>query len=429
MRILRIHSWDGNLGGAEDYLRAVTPLLAARGHQTRIIEFVDRTPADPRPFEQVELVPSGGWARIRTDVFSSARIQGVIDEARREFKPDVVHLHHFDAGFTSIAHALRGLDTPLLFTAHDAELVCPISTLVKPGNVICEGGVRFRCLTTGCEVGWGGGPYNLLQRHRFDRAVAPKVQAYLCPSRSLTNYLDQNGYRPTVHVASFAQIPAEVRATPLPTPAPETPPTVGYLGRLESNKGLQFLLPAIAQAAKAIPTLRLDIAGEGSYRASLESLARDLGIADRILWRGPLRGPAKEEWFRGVHLLAVPSNVFENFPLVALEGLVRGRPVVATNVGGIPDIVEDGVTGRLAPIADAPALARAIAGSLQDLPAARALASAGRTRVLTEFTPEQHVERLLAVYAAVLAGRPLRSRMEADELRTGPVTPVPPAED
>jgi glycosyltransferase involved in cell wall biosynthesis len=406
MRILRIHSWDGQPGGGEEVIRTVSLRLEAAGHPQCIVELVDRPPAAPTPLERPFMVPSGGWGRIRTDLWSERRLLDFLRDAYREFHPDLVHLHHYDAGFASIARALAEFPAPLVFTAHDAELVCPISTLVKPGNVVCEGGVRLRCLTTGCEVGWGG-PFNILQRRSFDRHVAPRVRAYLAPSRSIQGYLERNGYAPAVRLPSFAEIPESVRIAPPQPPADDRPPTVGFLGRLERTKGVQVLLPALAALAREYPTIRLEVGGDGPFRPELERQAHELGVSDRVAWRGAVRGPEKEAFFAGIHVLAFPSIVFENFGLVALEALARGRPVVASDIGGIPDLVEDGRTGRLVPIGDAPALARALGELLREPARAAELAGEGRRRVLREFTPEVHLERLLAVYEAVREGRPI----------------------
>ena len=408
MRVLRLDSWEGAPGGAQEYVREVTSELAARGHESRVLQLTDRPPSLEPPVGVHLAVPPGRLAHAGRDVVPDERLARRIGAEIASFRPDLVSLHHFDARFATVAHSLSRLEVPLLFAAHDAELVCPISTLVRPGGVICDGGVRFRCLVTGCRVGLGG-PYNLWQTRVFDRVLRPRVAAYLCPSRSLQEYLHSNGYRPALHLPSFARIPNELRDRPTPRPPPDTPPTVGFLGRLEWYKGVHDLIHAVAILSTRHPTLRLEIAGDGPYRGHLESLARRLGVADRVAFRGHLSGEAKESWFAGLHVAAAPSNMWENFPLVALEALVRGRPVVATRIGGIPDIVEDGESGYLVEIDRPDEIADRIDRLLSDPDRAWGMGALGRARVLERFTPERHVTRLLSVYEAVLAGRPLES--------------------
>ena len=415
MRVLRVDSWEGEIGGGQVYIRSVADALSERGHPQRLLNLVTERPTAPRADEEYVVTAPTARARLLSDLGSSAAFESAFRGILEEFKPELIHLHRFDTMFTPIARALGDVDLPIVFTAHDAEIVCPISTLIQPGGVVCDGGVRFRCLVTGCRVGWGG-PYNLWQTRVFDQQLAPRIAAFLCPSSLLTTYLHRNHYRPAIHLPPFARIPEAVRAAPYPPPPTDGPPTVGYLGRLEPYKGVQDLLEAIAILSRQEPKLRLTVAGAGGYRSTLEARARALGVSDRVEWRGDVRGAEKEDWFRSINVLAVPSNVWENFGLVALEALTRGRPVVATDFGGLPDIVQDGETGRLVPVSDPGRLAEALRETLADRDRSARWAAEGRRRALERFTPELHVARLLDVYRAVLDRASLGSPMEADAL-------------
>ncbi len=415
LRVLRLDSWSGRPGGGQEYVRSVADELAAAGHGQRLIQLTDWRPEAPRPDERYLGRPSSPVARLGRDLVDDPALAAVFREEVRSFHPDLVHLHHFDASFTPIARLLAASEIPLVVTAHDAELVCPISTLVRPGGVICDGGIRPRCLFTGCRVGLGG-PYNLAQRAVFDSVLAPRTRVFLCPSRRLAEYLDANGYRPAVHLPPFARIPPAVRSGPFAPAAAGATRRIGYIGRLEAYKGVHDLLTAFAPLSRQRPELRLSVAGDGPSRAALGAQADRLGIADRVEFAGHVAGEAKEAWYRSVEMVIVPSNAWENFGLVALEALTRERPVVATDFGGLPDVVQDRETGRLVPMASPPALAAAIAELLDDPATARRYAVEGRRRALERFTPELHVRRLLAVYAAVLDGRTLPTLSRAADL-------------
>lgn len=404
MRVLRIDSWDGQPGGAQEYVRTVSTALAASGHPQRLLQIVSQAPSDPRPDERYLRVPAGGLRRRAADLIDDLSLTEAIRQEVDTFHPDVVHLHHFDALFTPLARALAADRTPLVFTAHDAELVCPISTLLRPGNVVCDGGVRPRCLFTGCHVGLGG-PYNLRQAHEFDTLVKPRVARYLCPSIRLREYLEANGFRPAVHLPPFVELPPAVVERPSPPP-PAGPPRIGFLGRLEPYKGVQVLLRAAAQLGARRPDLVVDIAGDGPYRAVLEGEARRLGLQERVRFRGELRGAEKDAWFEGITLLAVPSLGWENLGFVAIEALARGRPVVATNFGGLPDVVQDRESGRLVPVDDPGALAAAVDDLLSGPARASAWGREGRRRVLERFDRARHLARLLEIYQQVASGAP-----------------------
>ena len=161
MRVLRIDSWEGDIGGGQVYVRSVADELSARGHPQHLLNLVTKAPDPPRPDEEHVLRPPRARQRLAADLGADAQFEATFRRACESFEPDLVHLHRFDAMFTPIARALSEIEVPIVFTAHDAELVCPISTLIQPGGVVCDGGVRPRCLFTGCRVGWGG-PSNLL---------------------------------------------------------------------------------------------------------------------------------------------------------------------------------------------------------------------------------------------------------------------------
>lgn len=415
MRILRIDAWAGQPGGGQEYVHTVSDELHTRGHESLIFTLSDRPPPQDRTDERAYLVPSSQVRRLPKDLVGDPAFERGVREAMESFRPDILHIHRFDSAFQSIARLTDRLGLPVVFTAHDAKLVCPISTLVLPSGEICEGGILPRCAFTGCRVG-AGVPYSLYQRREFDARVRPHVRAFLSPSRRLVEYLTAHGYRPAVHLPSFAVIPPQVRQAPYDPKPLGAPPVVGFLGRVEPYKGVSDLVEAVGLLQTKLPKLRLDVAGDGSALPSIRGLVAARGLEGRTTLRGRIAGATKEEWFRYIDVLAVPSVGWENFGLVALEALVRGRPVVATEFGGLPDIVVDGETGRLVPLANPPALAAALEELLSDPAMSARLASEGRRRVLERYTPELHVDRLLAVYTAILEGRPIVDRTDAATL-------------
>ncbi|MHB1434686.1 MAG: glycosyltransferase family 4 protein [Thermoplasmata archaeon] len=401
IRILRIHSWDGRIGGAENYVHAIDRALAPRGFESRLLSLVSTLPDTAVPSETFVRVPPPRPRRYLSDLRSHGPVARAITEAYREFAPDLIHLHHFDAAFAEVAAALRTTDVPILFTAHDAELVCPNGQLVRPGAILCEGGIRPRCQFTGCPVGWGL-PYELAQRAVFNRYVAPRIQAYLCPSMSLGRYLTSHGYRPTIHLPSFAALPPEIARAPPPYPEPSEPPTVGFLGRIELYKGLHDLVDAMALLRRRLGRVRLAIAGAGAADPELDRYLAEQGLADATRRYGMVGGPAKEDFFRSIHLLAVPSNKFENTPLSAMEAMARARPVVGTDIGGIPEVLGPDLAGLIVPISSPGRLAEVLEHLLTRRPEAIRLGQLARRRALEVYTEAHHVDRLVEVYRTVL---------------------------
>ena len=170
---------------------------------------------------------------------------------------------------------------------------------------------------------------------------------------------------------------------------------VGVVARLEPEKGHPTLLEAWPQVLRAVPDAYLLIVGEGSRRDALEAQARELRIAHRIVFTG--RRDDVPAVTAALDVAVLPSYR-EAQGLSVLEAMALSRPVVASNVGGIPEMVEDGVTGLLVPPHDANALAEAIIRLLTDHPYADTLGRAGHDLVHVRFCIEAMVDATAAIY-------------------------------
>jgi glycosyltransferase involved in cell wall biosynthesis len=174
------------------------------------------------------------------------------------------------------------------------------------------------------------------------------------------------------------------RMSVLPNPAPdlEVVPslleagTFAFVGRLTRQKDLGLAIAAIGR----VPRARLTVIGDGPDRERLEELARVSGASDRIVFRGSLPRSEALAIVAGADA-ALLTSTWENFPHSVVEALTVGVPVVSTAVGGVPEIVRDGVNGLLVPVGDADAVAEAVARILGEAGLRDALAAASRTSV------------------------------------------------
>jgi glycosyltransferase involved in cell wall biosynthesis len=174
-------------------------------------------------------------------------------------------------------------------------------------------------------------------------------------------------------------------------------PVIGTVGRLEHQKGFDILLRAVA----GVPGANVSIVGDGSERESLEGLARDLGIADRVHFEG-WSDDARTRL--GDFDIFALSSRFEGFPLVVLEALLARAAVVATDVGSVAEAVVDGETGLLVPPENADALAHALRRGLADADLRRRLGERGRSMVLERYTADQMTRGFEDLYVELLAG-------------------------
>ena len=178
-------------------------------------------------------------------------------------------------------------------------------------------------------------------------------------------------------------------------------PVVGLVGRLVAAKAPLVFLRAVALAAGRVPSLRGLVVGDGPLRADAEGEARRLGLEGRVVFAG-LRQDVPE-LLPGLDAL-VFSSLREGLSMAMLEAMAAGVPVVATNVGGTPELVTHGVTGLLVPPARPEAIADALESLLADAPRADAIRRAARLRVEERFS----LERMTAAYAALYAAVPPR---------------------
>ena len=255
-------------------------------------------------------------------------------------------------------------------------------------------------------------PFRLSTKHGFnefregrwfgfaDRSVSSLAHVHIAISQGLAQYLaETEGFAEEDFEIVHYGISADGDA-----PAYEgSEPRLLCIGRLIPIKGHLVLLRALAQARARVPGVALDVAGRGPLEPALKAYARELGVEDAVRFLGFV-SPVQRA-IEDAAVVVVPS-LGEGFGMVALEAMERARPVIASAVGGLPEIVASGETGLVVPSADAEALADAIVELAGDLPRAAEMGAAGRARALSEFTPERCVERVEQLYARALDPAP-----------------------
>jgi glycosyltransferase involved in cell wall biosynthesis len=238
--------------------------------------------------------------------------------------------------------------------------------------------------------------FNWFRESRFfglaDRAVASLAHIHVAISKGLAEYLaDVEGF----DAASFEIVHYGISARNGAAPFSENEPRLLCVGRLIPVKGHLVLLRALAQARTRVPGLVLELAGQGPLEPALKSYVRELGLSDAVRFLGFV-SPVQAA-IENAAIVVVPS-LGEGFGMVALEAMERSRPVIASAVGGLPEIVVDGETGLVVPAGDAEALADAMVALASDLPRAAAMGEAGRGRAIESFTEDRSTSGIEALY-------------------------------
>jgi glycosyltransferase involved in cell wall biosynthesis len=238
--------------------------------------------------------------------------------------------------------------------------------------------------------------FNEFREGRFfglaDRTVGSLAHVHIAISQGLAHYLaETEGF----DEESFEVVHYGISVRDDVNPYSGSEPRLLCIGRLIPIKGHLVLLRALAQARLRVPDLVLDIAGRGPLEPALKSFARELGIEEAVRFLGFV-SPVQRA-IEDAAIVVVPS-LGEGFGMVALEAMERARPVIASAVGGLPEIVADGETGLVVPPADAEALAEAMVALAGDLRRSAAMGVAGRARALAEFPPERSAARIEELY-------------------------------
>jgi glycosyltransferase involved in cell wall biosynthesis len=212
-----------------------------------------------------------------------------------------------------------------------------------------------------------------------------------------------NGYHRTVHDGTHPD-PASTHEAP----ADPTRPLVGLVGRISPWKGQHVFLRAAAEVRKHVPGARFQIIGsalfaEQDYEREVRALATQLALDDVVEFTG-FRTDVPDLIAR-LDLLVHASTSGEPFGQVVVEGMAAGKAVVATRGGGVPEIVADGETGLLVPMADAPAMAAAILRLLGDPPLRERMGQAGRRRVRDHFSLQRTTHNVQAIYDELMTPR------------------------
>ena len=236
----------------------------------------------------------------------------------------------------------------------------------------------------------------------LDRVSLPLVSRVLCVAGALAR---EYGRRATVihngvDLASFDPAKASREETRRALGlSPD--PVLGFVGRFTPQKDPVSFIRVVAELRHAIPRAQALLVGDGPLRSVVEAEATRLGVRGACHFTGVQRDIPP---LLSAMDLVILSSVSEGFPFVALEAMAMERPVVAAAVNGVPELIEDGVSGRLAPSGDVGALARASLELLTSPEQGRALGRAARQRVARHFTVERMVAETEALYLELLGG-------------------------
>ena len=372
MRVCHVAMGDLWAGAEVQLLSLMRYLARLPGFECSVILF-----NEGRLAEELRKLPVS-LTVISEQTFSPMGIAYRLAKALRKIRPDVVHTHKYKDSFIGTLVA-RSLGIPYVVrTVHG--LPEPFMGLRNAKMVAYTAADR---LMTGWFV---------------DRVVAvssdiEKVLIGMYGSNRVScihNGIDLEAVRVTTSREAFRR----------KWQIPEDAVVIGTVGRLVPVKGHAILLDATRILQASIGNVALVLVGDGPLRKDLEANAKRLGLEKSVIFAG--QQDQSYDFMNMMDVFVLPS-LHEGIPMVVLEALALQRPVVATRVGGIPEVIEHGQTGFLAEPSDASSLARLLQRLVEDLPMAVSIGKAGRTRVEEKFTARTMAGKTAELYEQVLS--------------------------
>lgn len=403
MRILHVNKFFDFRDGTDIYIHRLMEKQIAAGHEAHVFSTSSEKNVDTpdsrlfvkrRDFSQSEGIEKDASKALNFLWNSEAKAAMV--KALDEYKPDLVHLHNiYHHLSTSILQPIRRRRIPCVQTLHDYKLACPNYKMFTEGAPCerCKGGhyleaVRHHCLgasfapnfLAACEMGMT----------KFTQAYERTVKLFICPTEFVATKMREWGEPPSKMVVVHNPVDASTDLTD----GGEN--FISFIGRLSEEKGVDVLI----RAAARLPEVELKIAGAGPQEDKLKELAKSLK-AENVSFLGFLREEQLKELRKNSKAMAVPSVWYENAPLAVLEAMAQGLPVIASRIGGLPELVDEGKTGWLVEAGNVDAWAASLKAVVdQEKGAWDQMGHASRQRAGEVFSWEKHLAGLERAYHA-----------------------------
>lgn len=427
MRILLVNKFHYRKGGAETYYLTVGSELERMGHE--VAYFSMRHPDNLPCRWDKYFVTQREYNNVKSPLKAARDGMALIysPEAKRnfqalceEFRPDVVHLNNVHRQITlSILDApyLRENKVPVFYTAHDYVTVCPGYLMLDGDGRVCDACLedgRYRhCIERRCVKGSRAKSALAAMEASFNRAHKSnrRIDRVIAPSRFMRFKLIEGGWPEdkVVFLQNFADDAILDRAANAEADATDREnPYLLFFGRLSAEKGVDTLLRAFDAALPSLPQdMRLVVVGDGPDAADFKSLASSLGCASRIKFAGYQTGGTLQAYVERASLAIASSRWRENMPYSIVEAFAAGTPVIGSDIGGIPELVDEGKTGFICEPGGVQSMADAISrgtNAFLEQPAYARLQQNCRSYVMENCSREKFMNDLVNLYKESIDG-------------------------
>ncbi|MFZ5516460.1 MAG: glycosyltransferase family 4 protein [Candidatus Zhuqueibacterota bacterium] len=410
MKILMVNKFYYIMGGSERYYFELTKILEAHGHE--VIPFAMK---DPKNFkteyeeyfvDNIEFNLGSAWEKVKNSGRITARIIYSLQARKRieslieKTRPDIAHLHMIDHQISpSILHSLKKYNIPVILTAHQSKVICPNYRMFNWNTMQncekCLDGHYYHPIIEKCHKNSRMAGLLIAVEtylHKMMRIYEDNVDIFHVPSKFFQQKFTQAGIDPRKIEQLYYTIQIDQYK-----PHYENEDYYVYFGRLEEAKGLMTLL----KAAEKVKKSQLYIIGKGDHRAELEQFVAAKNITN-VKFLGARYGEELKDLISKSKFIVVPSECYDNSPLVVYEAYAMGKPVIGSIMGGIPELIDNRETGLLFQAGDSDELADRIDFLLSYPQLLNEYGRNARTKAEREFSPEVHYQKILTKYQRLL---------------------------
>ena len=385
MKILFIHDVGHEKGGAETVLFDTLRELKRRGHDVRLLSAANPINA---PFNDYSFrVQDGNYFEKALFYLYNPFAYQALKQILTKYRPDLVHVHTFTKASPSIFSLLKSY--PTIITLHDYGCIYPLLHHVVSAKYVCNFSSGACCLHhIGIRYYWE------LIRVLIVKQRMQRVGSLMPNSLFMADVLRNLGFQ---NVSNITWIGKSLFAYSSPARNAD----LLYVGRLEVEKGVHCLINAMPSILDRISSVQLTILGNGTQLPKLKELVESLRLSKKVTFVGYVTNPNLETYYRKARIVVVPSLWAEPFGLVGIEAMSVGRPVIGSNVGGIPEWLAHRQTGMLVEPGEVNAIAQAAIELLCDEQLYFRLSNNGVIKS-KQYTLEHYVDALEHEYRTLI---------------------------
>ena len=411
MRILQINKFHFIAGGAERYYLELSNLLSQKGHKIAhfSMKHPENIPSKWSKYFVSNVIFKGDYFKNGFKAFTrliySLEAKRKIGKLLDDFKPEIVHIHNIYGHISpSILPEIKKRGIPIFYTLHDYHIISPNVVMFHNG-AICEDDGKLSSifsnhkfidnsllLSVGMNVVW-----NI---HKALKLYSKFIDVYISPSSFMKAKAIDRGFseRNIVYLPNFLYPITNYRPT-------ISKPYIFYFGRLSPHKGVSI----IVKVAKMLPHIVFRIAGTGYEEKSLRKSAKRYRLKN-LEFLGRLDKKDLEKYITNSLFCVVPSLWYENMPYSVLEAFALGKPVIASRIGGLPELVKNGENGYLFKPGGVSDLINKIIKLLENPELIRKMGEKARKDAEKKYTPEIHYRRLIMLYKKAIRENTLIQR-------------------